>query len=156
AVEAAVRGDDLQSGAGRIASPAVPAGELDGALVGFRAAVAEEHPPGYADQFDQPLGQPNAGLLDRQVRGVRPRRDLATDGRNHRWVSVPEGGDRDPGDEIEILAAFRVPYPGAVTAGELDRWRAVVGHHYRVPPVCKRHCGSFAGSTIVPIPSVVN
>ena len=134
----------------------MPAGELDGALVGLGTAVGEEHPAGDADQLDQPLGQPNAGLVDRQVGRVRQRHDLAADGLDDRRVSVAEGGDRDPGDEIEILAAVVVPYPDAVTVVDLDRRSAVVGHHDRVPTVRQRHSGSFAGSTIVPIPSVVN
>src|SRR4029453_9169206 len=95
AVEAAVRGDDLQSGAVRIASPAVGAGGLDGALVGLRTAIGEEHPSGYANELDQPLGQPNAGLVDRQVRGVRQGHDLAAPGLDYRRVRGAEGGARD-------------------------------------------------------------
>src|SRR6266516_6786860 len=67
------------------------------------------------------------------------------------------GGDST--DEIEVFAAVDVPHPNARAVVDGERRRAVVRHHGRGPPLLQllrlRHMGSFVGTTIVPMPSVV-
>src|SRR6202012_3420420 len=76
---------------------------------------------------------------------------------DHGRVGVAQGRDGDAGDEVEILATVDVPDPHAVPVVDGQRWRPVVGHHDRVPPVLQlAHFVSSSGRTIVPTPSVVN
>src|SRR6202008_2289750 len=73
-----------------------------------------------------------------------------------RRVRVAQRRDRDAGDEVEVLVSVDIPYPDAAAVIERKRWRAVVRHHHRTEAVGQRHeLLPSAGTTIVPIPSLV-
>jgi hypothetical protein len=124
AVEAADRRHHL--------GPAGAAGQLERRLVGLRARVGEEHPPGPARAGQQLLGQGGRGLGGVQVGHVAQPRDLRADRLDHRRVGVPEQVDRDPAQHVHIGLSGVVPDDRALAAHQSDRRRAVRVHHAAV------------------------
>ena len=132
-MEAVVRGDDLESPAGRIERAAVASGQFQRALDGLGAAVGEEHAAVGAEQLQQGLGQSHAWFVNGEVGRVHESRHLRRHRLDDRRMGVPERGRCDSADEVEVLAAVDVPdaHPGAVVDGQGRS--AVVGHHRRGP-----------------------
>ena len=88
---------------------AVPARELDRALVGLGARVGEEHAPAAAEQRVELLGDARLHVVVVEVRDVQQRAGLIGDGVGDRGMRVPERGDREPAEEVEVLACPRCP-----------------------------------------------
>ena len=92
AVERAVGADD------DVAAPAAPlAGQLDGALVGLGARVAEEDLAAPAQQPVEGAGHVGPDVGAEQVRHVQEGAGLLGQGVGHRRVGVAEGGDGQAG-----------------------------------------------------------
>ena len=109
---------------------AVAAGELDRALVGLGARVGEEHAAAPAEQHVEPRGEPGLDVVVVQVRDVQQRARLVGDRVGDRGMRVAERRDREPGEEVEVLACprcprARVPSPRTNATGS----RAVGLHH---------------------------
>lgn len=110
AVEAALGGDHVR--------PSGQPADLEGALVGLGAGIAEVDPAVPAEALEQPLGERDGRLGDEQVGDVAEGGDLAADGLDDGRVGVAERVDRDAADEVEVLGAVGVPQPGALAAHE--------------------------------------
>src|SRR5699024_5221656 len=87
-----------------------------------------------------------------QVGGVPERVELAGDRVDDGRMAVAEDVDRDPAEQVEVGSAVDVGDHRAVTAGQRQRWGAVVVHHHGLPPVLESH----PLTTLVPVPSSVN
>ena len=143
AVERAEGADD------DVAAPAAEAaGQLERALVGLGAGVGEEHlaaqasvlgPAGLADAEEavEGLGHLPARLGAEQVGHVEQRLGLLVQRLGDRGVAVPEAGDGEAREEVEVPAAVAVPHPGPLAAHELQR-RRPVGRHERA--AVERRC----------------
>jgi hypothetical protein len=107
---------------------AVPAGELDRALVGLRARVGEEHATAAAEERVQPGRDLGLDVVVIEVRDVQQCRRLVGDRGRDLGMGVAERRDREPGEEVEVLLAVGVPEVGARAAHERDR-QATVGLH---------------------------
>jgi len=122
AVERVLHGDDLV--------PAVHgaplAGELEEALVGFGAGVAEEDLAAEGESGNL-LGQPGLELVVEQVRAVHQRAGLLGDGGDDGGMAVADVVDGDAGHEIEVFLAGVVPDGHARAAHEGEPGR--VGGH---------------------------
>ena len=125
AVEAAVEADDLRVDV--VAGAGVLARELDRALRRLRARVAEEDLAAEA-RLAQALGQAQRGLGEEQVGRAGERTGLLLDRGDDPRVTVAGVVDREPGEEVQVLLAVRVPQPRALAAHELDL-RAQVRRH---------------------------
>ena len=82
AVEAGLGGDDM-------GAPGLAA-ELERRLVGLGPGVAEEDPPVQAGDLQEAFGQPDRGLVEEQVGGVRDPGDLIGDGGDDVGMGVAE------------------------------------------------------------------
>ena len=95
------------------------AGDLNSALVGLRAAVAEENAiqgAGFNQffcQFGDRGGVVIAGRMD-QSRG------LLRNGLHHAGVAVAQGIDGDAGQEVQISLAAGIPDANALAANQGD------------------------------------
>ena len=108
AVERAVHGHDVVAllAAARLA---VAPGELDRALVRLRARVREEHASAPAEERVEPGGQPGLEVVVIEVGDVRERARLVGERIGDGGMRVPDRRDGEPRQEVEVLAAFRVP-----------------------------------------------
>ena len=96
AVKASLRRHDAQPTTGRVQATPVDPGQLQGALVGLGAVLAEEDPTVRADQVKQSLGQAYAGLVREQVARVCQCCDLSSHRLDDRRVAVTKRGDGHP------------------------------------------------------------
>ena len=143
---------------------AVPAGELDRALVGLGAGVGEEHRAAAAEQRVEARRDLRLPLVEVEVRHVQQRAGLVGDRVGDGRVRVAERRDREAAEEVEVLLALAVPELHALAAHERDREPAV-GLHARArrrAPGCVeragfevRHDSLTLASIIVPMPSRV-
>ena len=125
-VEAAVEHDEAP------ARPAL-AGELDRRLVGLRAGVGRRTP---CRRASAPRAARRAAPSARCRRGSRraaAARPVLHGGDDAR-VAVAGVADRDPGQEVEVLAPVGVPQPHALPALELDVVARVVAGSARRSP----------------------
>ena len=129
AVEAVIRGDDLESPAGWIERAAVASCKFQRALDSLGTAVGEEHAAVGAEQLQQALGQPHAWFVDGEVGRVHEPRHLRRHGLDDGRMGMPERGGRDSADEIEVFAAVDVPHAHARAMVDGQGRCAVVGHH---------------------------
>ena len=108
----------------------VPARELDRAFVRLGARVGEEHPAAAAEQQVELRRHPRLHVVVVEVRDVQQRARLVGDRVGDLGVRVAERRDREPAEEVEVLAC---PSPSkstrAFAAHELDRRAAVRLHH---------------------------
>src|SRR5439155_3160021 len=123
------------------------AGQLDGALVGLGAAVAEEHvaqPAGLRDQ----RGQPGHRRVVEGGAAVDEARGLLLQRAAHDGVAVAQAVHRPALDEVEILAAVAVAQPRALPLDHRDRRPRRHLHHvlhalphglFLRPPSCGGH-----------------
>ena len=119
AVEGVPGRDDLPAVRGEPLLGVLPR-ELDRRLVGLRPRVAEEHAIGER-VLAQQLGQVDLRGRVIEVRHVEQRRRRFLDGARHARMTVTERGHGDPGPEVEVLAAVRVPHAHPVAAHQADR-----------------------------------
>ncbi len=120
AVEAAEQADDLDLRG--IVRRAVTTGELDRALVGLGAGVAEEREAvGPAQRALQALRQRDLRRGVEQVADVGQGPGLLRDGLRDRRVGVAEAGHRQAAEEVEVAPAVGVDQPGALAADERPR-----------------------------------
>ena len=124
AVERSVRADD------DVATAAAPlAGQLDGALVGLGAAVAEEDPP--RPGVDEPVKSGRhvgADLVTKQIRDVQQGLGLGIQGVGHSWVGMTERRDGQPGQEVQVLLPLVVPESTPLAPHERHGGRGISGH----------------------------
>jgi hypothetical protein len=142
-----------QGGYGGTGSPPVSGGGLGGVV-----------PP---EETQQAFGELDLALVQEQVGGVGYRGDLAGDRLDEGRMGVPEGADRDPGDQVQVLAPVRIPDPAALAASDRHRRHAVVRHQGGREPLLQCRClashGGFglahgrtsSGMTMVPMPASV-
>ncbi len=129
AVEGAEGRDDLVAAAAVGVAPAPR--QLDRGLVGLGAAVAEEDLVGERVRAEQ-LREARLGLAVMEVRDVEELGGLGADGIGDRPRCVAEVGDREAGEEIEVLAAVGVPQAGALAADEGHGRPRVGGHQVAI------------------------
>src|SRR5438045_2283737 len=110
-----------------VAAPAMPARELDRALVGLGAGVADEDLAAEGD-LREALRQAQLRRRVEQIADMDQRLRLACDGVDDTRMAMAELRDRDAGEEVEVLVAVRVPEARCLAADELDRI-AAVGRH---------------------------
>jgi hypothetical protein len=110
------------------AAPVVLAGQLDRALVGLRARVAEEHAAAERP-LREPLGEPYPGLGVVEVRRVDQAAGLLAQRGHESGVAVADLVHGYAGHEVEVLVALVVPQPRALAAHELHRQAGVGLHH---------------------------
>ena len=154
-MERAVRAHD------DVAPAATPlAGELDRALVGLGARVAEEHltdglrPALAGDQRVDRGGDLGSDRRREEVRRVQQSRGLRGQRRRHRRVAVAERRDREPGQEVEVSLAGRrpkarcprlgrtSPAPGHTWASTASSWRTAdtpLLENHRADPFVGEH-----------------
>src|SRR6185312_8596700 len=96
-------------------------GELDGTLVGLRAAVAEEDVPEARGARHQ-RGQLRHALVVVGGAAVDQTRGLGGERLHHRRVAVAETVDGPALHEVEILTALAVAQPGAASLHHDDGW----------------------------------
>src|SRR5699024_2108697 len=65
-------------------------------------------------------------------------------GLDNRWVGVPQGVDRDAGEQVEVLLTLAIPNVAALALDEVQR-RGAVGVHQRVLPAVLP--GGFRGGS---------
>ena len=114
-MEGAAHGDDLVGAAATALAPL--AGQLDGALVGLGAAVAEEHvaqPAGLGDQ----RGQAGHRLAVEGRAAVDEARRLRFQRAAHRGMAVAQAVHRPALDEIEIVLAVLIAQPRSAALDE--------------------------------------
>ena len=99
---------------------AVEPRQLDRGLVGLGAGVAEKYPV-HAGRGAKPVGQLLLPRNLKQVGGMQQARGLVLQGAGQRREIVPEAGDRDAAQRVEVAAAVLVPEVAAVAVGEADR-----------------------------------
>jgi len=132
----------------RVARPRPAAGQLEGALVGLGARVAEEHPAAdwlaVADEAVEGGGDLGTDGGAVQVRDVQQRAGLVTHGLCNGRVGMAEGGDGEAAEEVEVGPPVAVVEAAALATHERDR-RLRIGRHQVL----------HQGATIVPMPSVV-
>ena len=92
---------------------------LSAASLASAPGVAEERPAALEPLREQP-GQPQHRLGPVEVRRVPEPVELLPGGGERRRRAVAETDDRDPGDEVEVLAAGVVPDPAALAAHDRD------------------------------------
>ena len=107
-MERAVRADHVVAFRPAVAL-AVAARQLDRALVGLGARVAEEHAAAAAEQGVEPGGDLRLQVVVIEVRHVQQRARLVGDRVGDLGVRVAERRDREPGEEVEVLACPRCP-----------------------------------------------
>jgi hypothetical protein len=109
---------------------AVEARDLDGALVGFGARVAEEGVVHVRDRAD--LGR-GALLLghDEVVGDMDEALRLLGDRLRELRMPVAQAAHGDAGERVQVLLAVRIPEPGALAARERHRVGGVRVHHVR-------------------------
>ncbi|MBK7643402.1 MAG: hypothetical protein IPJ19_10190 [Planctomycetes bacterium] len=158
AVEAALERDE--AGASGLADHAlVLAGDLERRFDCLGAAVGEEHglqPAQARDAFRDLFGV----RMAEQVARVDQAAELVAELRHHARVRVAQSRDGDAAQEIEPLAAFRVPQARAASAHE-DFVGAQVGgedvfiHGLRTPPerACRRPHRARAARSRAPQPA---
>jgi hypothetical protein len=108
----------------------VLANELDAALDGFRAGIAEEHRVGER-QIDQPLGQLLAVAHPIEVGGVPERGSLLGQGLDQSRVAVAQRVHGDAGREVDETSPVRRVEIVALSAFEHDVLATVRRHHSR-------------------------
>ena len=120
------------------------AGELEQALVGLGAAVAEKAFAG-ADEIDQRLGQPPLRFVVVEIRNVDELARLLDQRLGDGRVRVAERGDGDAAAEIEVAPARHVEHVAAGAVAERDVEARVTGHDMfcrtgpaRLPRRCAR------------------
>jgi hypothetical protein len=111
------------------------ADQFDRGLVGLGARVGEEDPPVPAEKIQQALGQLDLALVQEQVGGVGHLADLAGHRLDQGRVGVTERAHRDPREEVQVLAAFRVPDPAALPSADRHRRHAVIRHQRGLEPL---------------------
>src|SRR5215211_4349553 len=126
--------------------------ELDGTLVGLEARVAQKDLPAQA-RLRQPLGQPHPRLRVVEVGDAAEAPGLPGDRLDDPRVAMARVVDRQPGEEVQVLAPLGVPQPDAFAAHELH-WRARVRRH-RVALLEGDELRDVHHVTIVPIPASV-
>ncbi len=107
------------------APPAELAGELDGALVGLGAAVAEEHLPAgrlaVADEHVEGGGNVLARFGAEEVRHVQQRAGLLGQASATAGLAWPSPTTARPGQEVEVAMPLGVPELGPGAPDEGDR-----------------------------------
>ena len=94
--------------------------DLDGRLVGLRAAIGEEDAL-HARGFQQQLGQLELGQGVVEVGGVQEGVRLVRNGRRHGGVGVAEYVDGDPRHEVEVGPARVIPDARAASPHQRQR-----------------------------------
>ena len=92
--------------------------------MGASAAVAEEGAL-QPRQVGEPLGELSLIRVIKEVRRVQQRLRLIGDRARQRRVRVTERRDADPGQEIEVLTALRVPQLDAASPEDDHRPRLI-------------------------------
>ena len=135
AVEAVFHDDD--TGARLAPGVAVQPGDLQCALDGLGAGIAEEHPL-HAREAGDPAGEFLLPGNAHQVAGVDQGGRLVGDHRRQCWVRVAQRADAEPADRVQVTVSVLVPEPGPFAALERDRQGGVGVHqvvvHGMVPP----------------------
>ena len=124
---------------------------LDGAFVGFRAAVAEEnffHPRLFNKRFRKVCR--GSGIV--KVGRVLHLGKLLRYRRRENAIRVAEGVDRDARAHIDIFFAVRAESHGALAAYDLQREAPVGARQIKLVLLDRVHCYS---TNIVPLPSSV-
>ena len=114
AVEPSMKGHDLAL-LRAVAEARMLARELDRGLVRLRPGVAEEDPVGER-RLAQLLGKAHRRLHEVEVAGMPEPSRLIDERLRQLRVAVAEGGHADPGAEVHVLVAVRIPYAGALAA----------------------------------------
>ena len=110
-VEGVERGDDLEGAV--LVQLAVAAGQLERALHGLGAAVAEEHPV-HARVVDEHGGDVQLGQGVELVRRLDQGRRLLGDGVDHHRRAVSQVVHGPAGHEVDVLLAVGVPHSRAL------------------------------------------
>ena len=111
----------LKSQDTRTAGATVPAGDLEGGLVGLGPGVGQEDPgvvcgPAREGQGDELLGKTDLCGGGEEVRDVSEGGDLGGHGLDDCGMSVPQAVDGNPGQQIGVLLAVGVPEVGPLPA----------------------------------------
>src|SRR5439155_186451 len=80
--------------------------------------------------------------------------DLLGHGANHIGMAVPDAGDGDPAQEVQVLVALVVPQPRALPPHELHGRARVRGHHELA--LERLELGKGHARILVPMPASVN
>ena len=145
AVEGIERGDDFEAAF----VVAELAGQLEQALIGLDAAVAEEAFAG-ADEADQRLRQPALRLVVIEIRGVDELARLLDQRLGDGRVSVAERTDRDAAAQIQVTPARDVVEIAARPVAQHDVEAAITGHDVlleQAPARLPRRCARWAAVT---------
>ena len=105
------------------AATAVPAGDLEGGLVGLGPGVGQEDLglvrwQARKGQGDECLGEADLGGGGEEVRDVAEGAELVAHGLNDRGVGVAQAVDGDAREEIGVLLAVGVPDVGALATDQ--------------------------------------
>src|SRR6202171_101511 len=158
AVKGLVGGDDVKGPVAVLLAPL--AGYLEGAFVGLGAAVGIED-AALEPELVEPLGQLDLGAAVVEVTDMDRVFCLARHRLHQGRMVVTQHVDRDSGDEVQELAAFRVVYVPAIAADQLqglplERLHQVfllgLGQRAQARPDGVGHPGTI----MVPMPSVVS
>ncbi len=102
--------------------------QLNGALIGFGTAIAEENPASTSDKPVQSSRHFLTRLRPEQVGRMQQGLGGGADRLRHDRVSVAEGGYREPGEEIDVPAPVLVPKVRALAAHERDAGSRISRH----------------------------
>ena len=121
--------------------------EFQAGFDGLRPAVAEERARQTRERGEA-LGEPPLQRVKEQIRRVEQRLRLIRDRAGQPGVRVSEGGDADPGQQVQICATVDIVEPDALAAHERHR-RATVGLQH-VPGFERLNVGACTASYRVP------
>ena len=128
----------------------VAAGELQRGLVRLGTGIAEEDALGER-RVDEPLGEPQRGLVREPVGDVPELARLLGQRAHQHRMAVAERGDRDAAREVDVHPAVLVPDARAFAADRNERRRRVAGDHPLVEHRARhRHRRGAGGDRVTP------
>ena len=108
--------------------PGVPTGQLERRFVGLGSGVGEEHALGKGE-VTQSFRQTQGGFVSHHVGQVPDFLSLIVQRAHQPRMGMAQAGHCDAALEIDELAAFLIPDPGALSSHRNDGTGSVVGHH---------------------------